>query len=123
MIKRAEFYQLLISHAGTVPVYEGYVPADAVMPAISYSHLQEIPGERDLDGHADLRSDSWQIEVVAQTRDEADAIINQFALLDNTSNADFQWITVLNQHDDPADPAIAWRRGFVDIKTTNRSNV
>lgn len=121
MIKRTAFYQLLTDTMGPVPVHPDYVPADASLPAISYSHLAEQEGERPLEGGRDLRGDTWQVEVLAATRDEVDQIISLIDALDNLETPEFQRIVVLNQRDDPAAPDISYRRSFIDLSTTNRS--
>jgi len=121
MIKRTEFYQLLTDTMGVVPVHPDYVPADAALPAVSYLHLAEQDGERPLEGGRDLRGDTWQVEVLAATRDEVDQLIATLGAIDNTTTAVFQRIMVLNQRDDPATPDTSYRRGFIDIATTNRS--
>lgn len=121
MIKRTEFYQLLTDTMGHVPVYPDYVPADAALPAVSYLHLAEQDGDRPLEGGRDLRGDTWQVEVLAATRDEVDQLIATLGAVDNTTTAVFQRIMVLNQRDDPATPDTSYRRGFIDIATTNRS--
>ena len=95
MIKRTEFYQLLTATLGPVLVYPDYVPADATLPAVSYLHLAEQDGDRPLEGARDLRGDTWQVEVLASTRDEVDQLIATLAALDGTATSDFQRILVL----------------------------
>lgn len=121
MIKRSDFYQLLTDVLGAIPVHPDYVPATAELPAVSYLHITSQLGERPIDGGLDLRGDSWQVEVLASTRDEVDQIIGKIEALDNTQASGFQRIVVLSQRDDPAAPDINYRRSFIDLSTTNRS--
>lgn len=121
MIKRSDFYQLLADVLGPIPVHPDYIPATATLPAVSYLHITSQLGERPIDGGLDLRGDSWQVEVLASTRDAVDQIIGKIEALDNTQSSVFQRIVVLSQRDDPAAPDINYRRSFIDLSTTNRS--
>lgn len=92
----------------------GYLP-------VIYLHITSVEGVRPIEGGRDLRGDSWQVEVLANTRDEVDQIISLIDALDNQETTEFQRIVVLNQRDDPAAPDISYRRSFIDLSTTNRS--
>ena len=122
MLKRAEFYALLTQTLGpSVDITTDYIPTGATFPAVSYFHLSQINAEKLIEGRSDIRQDSWQVEVIAKTRDECDQLINLLAVLDGASSNDFQNIQILNQRDDPAELNTTYRRSFIDIQTTNRS--
>lgn len=120
-MSRANLYQRLIATLGDIAVYPDFIPQDAALPAVAYLHISELGQLRTLEGGKDARGDTWQIEIIAATRDECDEIANTVSSLDNYSDDHFQRFETGNQRDDPASADLDYRRAFIDITTHNRS--
>ena len=121
MIKRAAIFQLIEAASG-LTAYPDFIPLDAPLPAISYILVSSQDGERPIEGGITLQRHFWQVEILAQTRLEGDAIGERLRQLDGMTTDDFQWIAVSEPRDSEATPDTTARQSIVEIETTNRRN-
>jgi hypothetical protein len=121
MIKRTAIFQLIEAASG-VTAYQDFIPQDAPLPAVSYLLVSSPDGERTIEGGVTLQRHFWQIEILANTRLEGDAIGEKLRQLDGVTTDDFQRIAVSEPRDSPATPDTTARQSIVEIETTNRRN-
>lgn len=121
MIKREAIFKLIEAASG-VTAYPDFIPLDATIPAISYSLVSSPDGDRPIEGGVTLQRHFWQIEILAPTRLEGDAIGERLRQLDGMTTDDFQWIAVSEPRDSPETPDTTACQSIVEIETTNRRN-
>lgn len=121
MIKRTAIYEL-IKAVSLVPVYPDFIPQEAALPAIAYSLVSSPDGLRALEGGVSLQQHFWQLEILAATRLELDAIGERVRQLDCQQTDDFQRIAVSEPRDSPSSPDTPTKQSIIEIQTTNRRN-
>lgn len=121
MIKRSSIFEL-IKAASQVPVYPDYIPQEVPLPAIAYSLVSSPDGLRPLEGGVSLQQHFWQLEILAATRLEGDAIGERLRQLDGRQTDDFQYIAVSEPRDSPSSLDTTTKQSIIEIQTTNRRN-
>lgn len=121
MIKRAAIFEL-IKAASQVPVYTDSIPQEVPIPAIAYSLVSSPDGERPLEGGVSLQQHFWQLEILAPTRLEGDAIGERLRQLDGRQTDDFQHIAASEPRDSPSSLDTTTKQSIIEIQTTNRRN-
>ena len=118
-MNEAQVRSLILTAVTGISVYPDFVPEDADLPAISFSHIINS-SSRLLQGNSTGEWNTWRILVVGNTRTEVKDMLLQLEMLDNTLNSDFQRVFVVARQLSPALPDDATRGGFIDIKAYDR---
>jgi len=117
-MNKDELYAV-VSGATESNLYPDFVPKEAGLPAMSYTHNSNNR-RRILNGIAYGSWDTWRISISGKNRDECDSIIKEINLLDGTSSAMFQAVHILSVNDEPANINSKVFIAFVDIKTFDK---
>ena len=117
-MNKDELYKV-ISEFASVNLYPDFVPKNASLPAMSYTHNSN-GRSRVLNGISYGSWDTWRLSISGNNRDECDTIINEINLLDGTTSAMFQAVHILSVNDEPANINSKVFIAFVDIKTFDK---
>ncbi len=101
-------------------VYIDYAPNSAEPPYVVFNHINNNRSQRNLDNSLAGKSDTWRVTVYGQDRIDCDRLMNNLESVDNTSNADFQRVNIINVADDSDLPEMDFSRSFVDLETYDR---
>ena len=92
-----------IKHVTGLKVYEGLVPESASLPATSFVIISR-PSEGALAGGVDLRRMTVQVDMVANSSAEIEALIAKFQAVENAPFAGvLQWTRIIGVNPAPID--------------------
>ncbi len=117
-MNKDELYSV-VSNATTSKLYPDFVPKNAPLPALSYTHNSNGK-KRILKGVSRGTWDIWRISISGRSRDECDTIIKEINLLDGMTSGMFQAVHILSVNDEPANINSKVFMAFIDIKTFDR---
>ncbi len=106
----------LLTDTFGLTVYTDFVPESAHKPAVSWVHITDV-SSRLLDGDKTGISNTIRVSVVGNSMEEISNYVNIGEAADNTSNADFTNIFVLNTiiaSKDDTDSS--YRQAFIDYQ-------
>ncbi len=106
----------LLTDTFGLTVYIDFVPESAVKPAVSWVHISDA-SDRLLDGDKTGERNSIRVSISANSIEELSNYVNIGEAVDNTSNADFTNIFVLNTiiaSKDDTDSS--YRQAFIDYQ-------
>ena len=114
--QRARIYSLLKNTLG-IDVHNNQIPELSPKPAASYMIISK-PTEGAFKGGVDLRRANIQVDLISDTKQsDLDLLTAKLELLDNTHDADFQMIRIVNVSDLPGmDGGVNFYQTSVDIE-------
>lgn len=109
---------VLSAHMG-LPVYLDEVPEDNALPALTVTTVAPSPAViRDTTGKKLGDASENIVAIVAGSMGELSTLVNQFQLLDNTSNEYFQRIRVDFRSRDPRESNVSVFRVLYNLTAT-----
>lgn len=108
----------LLKNTVSVAVYADYVPEDLV-PGIAFNSIG-YTNTRNLEGNASGNRSFHRVQVVTNTDEEMENIVNELLTLDNTNNDDFQKIYIELSSLEPISMSTPYIRCFLNLNVYNR---
>lgn len=115
-MNRPAFVELIESAIGDIQLWVDTVPEEEEIPALTYTHITD-GGTRLLNGKMTGTWDTWRVRVVGKNRADSDDVIAMLKALDNTSNDNFQRVTIRSIQAVPSQPEDIYVSSLLDFKT------